>query len=220
MSATTMHIDDRIADLLLGDVSDGEREALEAHVAGCARCARELMQAADAFAAMALVLPAEAPCPSLRARVLADAKPTRLAPMIDKVAALFDVSRGRARALLERIDDQAAWHPGPIPDSWVMPAENLGPKVAGAALVGFVKMGASVAWPTHTHHGLEHMLVLEGGFRQHDGVEVHPGDLHVMVEGSAHGFTIFSDEPCVAAAVVWGGISFDDPALKLGDPGE
>jgi hypothetical protein len=61
------------------------------------------------------------------------------------------------------------------------------------------------------------MLVLEGGFRQHDGVEVHPGDLHVMEEGSAHGFTIFEDETCISAAVVFGGVSFDDPGMTLGD---
>ncbi|HWE27002.1 MAG TPA: zf-HC2 domain-containing protein, partial [Polyangia bacterium] len=87
---TTQHIDDRIADLLLGDVSDGERESLEAHVVACARCNQELMHAADAFADVALALPAEAPPPSLRARIVADAKPPRLAAMLDKVAALFD----------------------------------------------------------------------------------------------------------------------------------
>ena len=47
--------------------------------------------------------------------------------------------------------------------------------------------------------------------------EVHAGDLHVMVEGTRHGFTIFDDETCVSAAVVWGGVQFEDPAHKLGD---
>ncbi|MCA1665736.1 MAG: zf-HC2 domain-containing protein, partial [Myxococcales bacterium] len=109
---TQAHIEDRIADLLLGDVSDGERELLEAHVAGCARCNEELMHAADAFAALALALPAEAPPPSLRARILDDVKPPRLAAMIDKLASLFDVTRAKARALLDAIDDPAAWMDG------------------------------------------------------------------------------------------------------------
>ncbi len=212
----TAHIDDRIADLLLGDVSDGEREALEAHVAGCPRCARELNRAADAFAAMALGLPAEAPPPSLRARILADARPPRLAAMVAKLASLFDITRGRARALLDKLDDPASWMDGPVPESWVLMADGCGEKVAGA-FCGFVKMGPSVKWPTHTHLGREYMLVLDGGFTQHDGVEVHPGQVHVMEEGSSHGFTIFPDETCIAAAVVFGGVSFEDPSLKLGD---
>jgi putative transcriptional regulator len=214
--SATAHIDDRIAELLLGDVTDGEQEALEAHVAGCPRCSAELMHAADAFAALALALPAEAPPPSLRARILDEVKPPRLAAMIDKLASLFDITRQKARALLDTIDDPAAWMDGPVPSSWVMPIEGGGPKVGGA-FIGFVKMGPSVQWPAHRHLGRELMLVLEGGFKQHDGFEVHPGDLHVMDEGSAHGFVIFDDETCISAVVVFGGIAFDDAAVKLGD---
>jgi hypothetical protein len=59
------------------------------------------------------------------------------------------------------------------------------------------------------------MLVLAGGYRQDDGVEVHAGQLHVMEEGTRHAFTIFDDEPCIAAAVVRGGVEFDDPTLRL-----
>jgi putative transcriptional regulator len=216
---TPMHIVDRISDLLLGAVSDGEREALEVHVAGCADCARELMQAADAFAVLALALPAEAPPPSLRARVLADARTPRLHAMLDKLAALFDVSKQMARAMLDRVDDPNQWQPGPVPESWVMFVDSGGPRVAGA-FIGFVKMGASVKWPTHRHLGREEMLVLDGGFKQDDGVEVHPGDVHVMEEGSVHGFTIFDDEPCISAAVVRGGVTFEDPTLSLGDVGK
>lgn len=213
---TTPHIDDRIAELLLGDVTDGEREALEAHVAGCPRCSQELTHAADAFATLALALPAEAPPPALRTRILDDAKPPRLAAMIDKLSSLFDVGRAKARAILDRIDDPAAWMDGPVPDSWVMPIDGGGPKVQGA-FIGFVKMGPSVKWPGHRHLGRELMLVLEGGFKQDDGVEVHPGDLHIMEEGSAHTFTIFDDETCISAAVVFGGVTFEDPSMSLGD---
>ena len=216
MTTVQGHIDDRIADLLLGDVSDGERESLEAHVAGCARCNHELMQAADAFADLALALPAEAPPPSLRARILDDVKPPRLAAMLDKLATLFDITRQKARAFLDAVDDPAAWMDGPVPDSWVMMAEGCGPKVAGAFCV-FVKMAPSVKWPEHRHLGREFMLVLDGGFTQHDGVEVHPGDLHVMEEGSAHGFTIFPDETCISAVVVFGGVEFETDGVKLGD---
>ena len=208
MSGETQHIDDRITELLLGDVTDGEREALESHLAGCPRCTAEMMHAADAFAALALALPAEAPPPALRARILADVKPPRLAAMVDKVASVFDVTRQKARVILDKIDDSAAWLDGPVPNSWVMPIDGCGPKVVGA-FTGFIKMGASVVWPAHRHLGREYMLVLEGGFKQHDGFEVHPGDLQIMEQGTAHGFTIFDDEACIAAAVVFGGVTFE-----------
>jgi putative transcriptional regulator len=173
------------------------------------------MHSAEAFAQLALALPAASPPPSLRARLLDAAKPPRLQAMIAKLATLFDVSRPRARQLLDRLDDPAAWLPGPVPNTWVMMAEG-GPKLEGA-FCGFVKMGASVRWPRHRHLGTEEMLILEGGFRQDDGDEVHPGDLHVMEIDTTHGFTIFDDEPCVSAAVVRGGVSFEDPSLQLGD---
>ena len=213
---TTTHIDDRIADLLLGDVSDGERESLEAHVAGCARCNQELMMAADAFADVALALPAEAPPPALRARILDELKPPRYAAMIARIAELFDVGLGKARALLDKLDDPAAWMDGPVPNSWIMMSDVRGPKLEGA-FCGFVKMGPSVKWPAHKHLGREYMLVLEGGFKEDTGVEVHAGDLHVMEEGTTHGFTIFDDEPCISAAVIFGGAEFLDPSVKLGD---
>lgn len=209
MSAPPTHLGERICELLLGDVSDAERETLESHVAGCAECARELVQAADAFAALALALPVEAPPPSLRARVLADARPPRLIGMLDKLVALFDVSRVKARAMLDRLDDPNEWQPGPVPSSWVQFTEG-GPKVAGA-FTGFVKIAAGVRWPVHRHLGQEHMLVLDGGFRQDDGAEVHAGELLVKEEDSVHGFTIFDDEPCISAVVLRGGVSFEEP---------
>jgi putative transcriptional regulator len=163
-----------------------------------------------------LALPAEAPPPALRTRILDEVKPPRLVAMIDKLSSLFDVTRQKARAMLDKIDDPAAWMDGPVPSSWVMPIEGGGPKVAGA-FIGFVKMGPSVVWPTHRHLGRELMLVLDGGFKQHDGFEVHAGDVQIMEEGSAHGFTIFDDEACISAAVVFGGVAFEDPAVSLGD---
>lgn len=214
---TVTHIDERIADLLLGDVSDGERESLEAHVANCALCATELMHAADAFAALALALPAEAPPPSLRVRILDDARPPRLWAMVDKVAALFDVTKAKAREFLDKVDGTEGWMDGPVPNSWVMLVEGCGEKLRGAFCT-FVKMGPGVKWPAHRHLGREYMLVLDGGFTQHDGVEVHPGDLHVMEEGSAHAFTIFPDETCIAAGVVHGGLAFGDDTLESSDP--
>jgi putative transcriptional regulator len=77
-------------------------------------------------------------------------------------------------------------------------------------MTGFVKFSAGLRWPVHQHLGQEYMLVLSGGFRQDDGLEVHAGTLHPMPEGSQHGFTIFDDEPCISAILVWGGVDFKE----------
>jgi hypothetical protein len=210
------HIDDRIPELVLGDLSDDERARLEAHAAGCARCAAELDAAVEAFALIGAALPPRLPPPSLRARLLADARPRPMAAFAGELAALFDVTQAHARAIIDRLDDPAAWQPGPMAGSWLMLCRDAGPKVAGA-FCGFVKMNPRLQWPRHTHLGTELMLVLQGGFRQHDGVEVHAGQTHVMTDGSSHAFTIFDDEPCVSAAVIHGDVRFDESGATLSD---
>jgi putative transcriptional regulator len=208
------HIDDRIGELVFGDLADAERALLEAHAATCARCRRDLDEAVETFAAVALALPPEPPSPALRSRILDGAKAPRLLGMLAKVAELFDVTKAAARQLLERLDDDAGWGPGPSAGSWVLFTGGGGPRVAGAT-IGFVKVDAGVSWPAHLHLGTEYMLVLSGGFRQDDGVEVHAGQLHVMQKGTVHAFTIFPDEPCIAAAVVFGGIEFQVPGVAF-----
>jgi hypothetical protein len=219
VSGQELHIDERVGELLLGDVDERERAAMEAHAATCRRCGDALLAATEAFALVAAALPPEPLPPSLRARILAEVTPRPMATFVDKLAALFDVTTQKARALIERLDapeQSGAWQPGPVPDSWVMMFDAPGPKLAGA-FCGFVKMMPSVSWPRHTHLGTEHMLVLSGGFKQDNGVEVHPGTLHTMTEGTSHAFVIFDDEPCISAAVVHGGVRFEDPAFSLGE---
>jgi hypothetical protein len=216
MTDRVLHIDDRVGELLLGDVADDERAAMEAHAAACVRCAEALLLGLEAFALVGASLPPEPLPPSLRGRLMARIAPRPLAGFVDKLAELFDVTPVRARALIDRLDTPAAWEPGPIADSWVMMVADPGPKLAGA-FCGFVKMGQAISWPRHTHLGTEHMLVLSGGFKQDDGVAVHPGMVHTMSEGSSHSFVIFDGEPCIAAAVVHGGVRFDDASFKLGD---
>jgi hypothetical protein len=224
MSEGAGHFDDRVGELLLGDVVGDERAAMEAHVATCPRCAGAFMAATEAFALLGVALPPEPLPPVLRERILVKIAPRPMTAFVAKLATLFDVTLHRARALIDRLDtpeaqgglQSGAWQPGPVPDSWVMMFDAPGPKLTGA-LCGFVKMGPRVSWPRHTHLGTEHMLVLAGGFRQDNGAEVHPGMVHTMSEGSTHSFVIFDDEACIAAAVVHGGVRFADPAFSLRD---
>jgi hypothetical protein len=131
-----------------------------------------------------------------------------MAAFVDKLAALFDITINKARALVDRLDADGPWLPGPVAGSWIMMFDERGPKLVGA-FCGFVKMNPKVSWPRHTHLGTEHMLVLAGGFTQDDGVEVHPGVIHTMSEGTSHNFVIFPDEPCISAVVAYGGVRFD-----------
>jgi putative transcriptional regulator len=209
------HIDDRLGELVFGDLADAERAPLEAHAASCPPCQHKLDEALDTFAALALALPPEPPSPDLRRRVLDGLRAPRHLGMLAKLAELFDITLARARQLLEKLDDDRAWSQGPTPGSFVMFTPGAGgPRVDGAT-IGFVKVEPNVEWPAHEHLGTEYMLVLSGGFRQDDGVEVHAGQVHVMQKGSVHGFTIFPDEPCIAAAVVFGGIEFKVPGVAF-----
>ena len=116
--------------------------------------------------------------------------------MIDKLASLFDITRQRARALLDKVDDPEGWVEGPVPRSSLFFVEGCGPKAAGA-MCTFIKMGAGVDWPAHRHIGREYMLVLEGGFSTNKmASEVHPGDLHIMEAGTARTASPSSTTSC------------------------
>ncbi len=203
----TGHIDAQLAELLFGDVSAEDRRTLEKHAAECARCGQALTDALEDFSALALALDPEPPPPGLRARILAAAKPRPRQLLLDKVAQIFDLTRDKARALLAKLDDPEAWQGGPVEQSWMMFVDEAGPLLDGA-FCSFVKLDPDVRWPPHRHLGQEQMLVLEGGFREDDGHEVHPGELRVMAAGTEHGFTSFVHEGCLSAAIVYGGVEF------------
>ena len=188
---------------------------MEAHAAECSRCARALADAREDFSALGLALEPAAPPVDLRARLLAAAKPQPRQFLLDKIAHIFDLTRDKARALLAKLDDPDAWQGGPVENSWMMFVDEVGQKLDGA-FCSFVKLLPDVRWPPHRHLGQEQMLVLEGGFREDDGHEVHPGELRVMEEGTEHGFTSFAHEGCLSAAIVYDGVEF----LHLMEPAD
>jgi anti-sigma factor ChrR (cupin superfamily) len=201
------HIEDQLADLVLGTLGAREQEELEAHVTRCPACATEYLAVKEALSVVGWAVPQVAPpSPSVRERLMR-ATSGRFSRFVDQVAKVFDLARDKAAALVDKLDDPQAWEPGPLPGAAVIRVEG-GPAVAGA-LTAFVRMDAGAQWPFHKHLGREVMLVIGGGFREPDGTEVHAGDEHVMLEGSGHSFVIFDDEPCVSAVVLWGGAEFD-----------
>jgi quercetin dioxygenase-like cupin family protein len=139
-------------------------------------------------------LPEIEPPASLRARVLEDAVlPSRFGRFAEQVAELLDVGLDKARELLARIDDPAAWShelPG-VSFLWV----EGGPRVA-QAVRGFVRVQAGLEFPHHEHLGDEVTLVMQGAFEDHDRKRVfRPGEVDHMRQGTSHGFRVVPDGP-------------------------
>jgi hypothetical protein len=163
-------------------------------------------QAAHALSVLSETLPQLSPSVELRARLLQSARSEgRLARFAGSVADMLDVSLGKAKQLLERIDDPAAWSlelPG-VSFLWV----EGGPAVA-AAVRGFVRVSAGQEFPHHEHLGEELVLVLQGGFQDPSrGRVFRPGDTDRMPAGSSHAFRALPGGPdLVKLAVVHTGL--------------
>lgn len=75
---------------------------------------------------------------------------------------------------------------------------------AGGAV--FIKMEPGCGYPAHRHCGVEHVLVLQGGYRDADG-EYREGDYVRSEDGSAHHPVALEDGPaCVLFATAERGI--------------
>ncbi len=203
------HLDDILPELLLGTLDLPTRRAAEQHLATCEDCRGEVALLSPAVEGLAsLVAPGEPPAGVLE-RVVGEMEgPGRFARFAEKVAALLDLTRERALALLESLSDPDAWLPGPAEGIQLLPVET-GPAKQGM-LAAFVRVPPGARFPRHTHHGHEWNLVLEGGLREGSGRETWPGEVLEMDEGSTHDFTALEGPACIAAAVIDGFTSIDE----------
>ena len=172
---------------------------------------------AETLAALAVALPAVAPRPELRTRLLAAASgPARLAPFIDRLARMIDVAVDAARELLLSIDRPDSWQPSPAPNVRLIHLTG-GPAVAGLD-VGFVQVAAGTGFPLHRHIGDEHVFVLQGSYSDSVGSTVRTGEQARMLADTEHHFTAGPERDLIFAVVV-GGIEIDGvPAGKFGPP--
>ena len=193
-----VHATDRLIDLAL----QGAEE--DPHAAACPACRAELRALREVLARVALAEAPVLPSPSVLERVMASVAPGRFDGVVDQLARFFDVTRERARALVERMDTR--WLPGPS-DGIALQAVKAGPRLAGA-WAGFIRLAPGVPFPAHRHLGPESMLVLEGAVRQHDGRVIATGATLDSAPGSAHAFVVADDHECVAAIVQFGGMEF------------
>ena len=160
-------------------------------------------------AALADDVPAheEQPATDLRARLMAALPATsRFGRFAGVVAQLLDVAQERAERLLDQLDDRSRFYelmPG-IELYWV----EGGPRVANAVR-GFVRVAAGLEFPEHEHHGEEHVLVLQGAFRDPTQDRTfRPGEVSVMPKGTSHLHIVPEDGPdLLILSVIQEGVS-------------
>lgn len=144
--------------------------------------------------------PASIPAGSLERLMLAVAEPPeRYAPFLERLTALWDLPEGEVRTLLARLRDKQSFRRAPLAGLELMRVEG-GPRIRGTEAY-LARFAPGMTFPTHSHHGHEDVLILEGSYTDNHGVLFRSGDVHSMAAGGEHSFTIAPDEPCVAAAV-------------------
>ena len=153
-----------------------------------------------------------------------------LSPLFAVVVALSIAACGEKKDTTPPVEQPApepapvvAAEPTPEPEKPAEPAlaPNVqlmhlpgGPAVA-AFDVGFVRVAAGTPFPPHRHVGDEHVLVLQGSYRDSTGPTVRPGDQVHMPTGTEHHF-IAAPERDLIYAVVVGGIEIG--GLPVGIP--
>ena len=63
-----------------------------------------------------------------------------------------------------------------------------------------------MAFPLHRHLGEERVLILEGGYFDHEQRWFGPGDFHDMPEGTRHSLQMNVDQDVLLAVVMTGQI--------------
>lgn len=128
--------------------------------------------------------------------------PHRYAPFFARAAELLDLPEEAAILELARLKDPKVWRFAGLPGIHNVTVAG-GPRVEAAETL-FVRFAPGVYFPRHSHTGLERVLVLEGSYRDSNGVEHRAGELREWVEGTEHAFRVDRSEPCIFASVVFG----------------
>ena len=166
------------AALAAGALGEYERQAFEAHAAGCEECGRALAELREVAAAT--LGRAHESAPSARAR--------------DHVLALAAAPRG-------------AIDPSAYPWAEIAPGirghELRSDTVRGIRTV-LIWADAGAVHGRHVHLGDEDILVLSGALRDERGV-YRPGEVCRSKRGEVHSESITTDGECFCLAVYYGG---------------
>jgi quercetin dioxygenase-like cupin family protein len=137
-----------------------------------------------------------------RARLLSEVTQgaERFAPFFGKLTKFFDLSVDALRAVFQRAERESEWQPGPLPWVSLFHLEG-GPAVAGLD-TGFVRLKKGMPFPPHRHKGSERVIILEGGYYDHEGRFYGPGDAHDMSEGTQHALQMVADRDVLLAVIM------------------
>jgi anti-sigma factor ChrR (cupin superfamily) len=212
------HLEPGLGPLDLEGLPEPARREAPAHLASCDPCAAQFAAAADAFAAIGLSIPPEAPAARAKERLLASVRTVgRFERFAAQVAALLDVGVAKAKEFLARVDDPAAWEEMPLPGVFHFDLEG-GPAVADA-VAGFVRIQPGQVFPEHGHLGEEAALALQGTCVEDNGRVTRAGDLVRMQPGQQHALTALPGPDFIYLAVVQRGITMFGMEITKGKPG-
>jgi putative transcriptional regulator len=99
---------------------------------------------------------------------------------------------------------------GPSPSSRLYHIQPGPAILAVDGIAGFVKVEPGATFPRHKHLGREHVLVLQGGFRDEDGTDVYAGEDNHKPAGSDHELVAHAGQPLIYLAVIRGKVDFGD----------
>lgn len=195
------HSDDYLPDYVMGLLEAAPRQSVEEHLSECPRCSARASELGGALMPSPYEERSTPPPVGTRPKLrLVAAEPHgRFHDYAERVAALFDLRRHRAVALLELIDDPSCWVPGPAEGIVVFSVE-AGARLNGA-LTAIVRAVPGARVPFHEHRGDEHTLVLQGGLRESSGREVHCGEAASSAAGSGHWVEALPGDDCIACVI-------------------
>ena len=131
--------------------------------------------------------------------------PLRYAPFFGRLSHMWQASEAQVVSELTRAKEPRAWQSRLLPCLKTFDVRLAAEGAAGHARLLHFDPGAH--FPKHRHHGVEHVLVLEGSYADQDGVERRAGDEQSMAANTEHELRILGSLPCVAA-IVDGGVRF------------
>ena len=213
-----MFSEEQLIAYVLDTANPAERTAIDRARRESPALRTQLRALENEFSDLALALPAAAPPPALRDRLLATvAETNRFERFQHQIAKCIDVSVAEASRLLAGIDRPESWVPGLIDGMELYHLEG-GPQVAGA-ISGFIRLAAGTRFPQHRHLGEETIVVVQGQLREDDGQLFSPGEVATMSAGSEHAFSVPDGPDLIYLLVVFEGVDFGrGMVFRPGDP--
>lgn len=167
-------------------------------------------QGAIALSALASAAASDAaePSGSLRDRLLASRdRGGKYGIFVDRIARLFALPSKEAEQLLTKIESPDEWKPFLVEGTEIIPVKT-GEGLRGA-IATFVKVMPGARFPDHVHHGVETMLVMDGGFVEPASkIEAWRGEETTREDGTEHALIGLPGVPCIAAVLIIGHADF------------